>query len=160
MSRLAAVLLVLLLSAGLAACGGDDEPAAESAPATTVTVTEDATETEPAEATEPTETMDHSAAGDEPVSVEATITAIEQSGGDPDAQVAPTTVLTVQITDGDVRKVVIPPDLALDATAERVLKDPACAGKVLANLELVDAPSHEQLGDAILVTAQIDTESC
>jgi hypothetical protein len=125
-----------------------------------------ATEAAPAPAGEttppstPTETTP--AGDDEPVSIEATITGIEQSGGsdDPADQDAGITILSVDPTEGEPRRVLIPPDVTLDQTAARVLRDPACAGKVLANLEIVDAPPQETLGDAILVSAQIDTESC
>ena len=133
MHRLAAVLTILALGAGLAACGGDDE----DTPTTAAT-----TET----------TRGYTDHGDEPFSVEATIEEVAEADGNP--------VLTAKDTEGTTYKVLVPPDVTLDATAAQVFDTPDCGGKVLANLELVAAPDHEEAGDHVLVSASIDTESC
>ena len=88
----------------------------------------------------------------EPFTVEATIEEISEADGNP--------VLTAKSTEGDTYKVVVPPDVTLDADAGQIFNQPDCAGKVLADLELVAAPDHEEAGDHILVSAKIDTESC
>ena len=134
MNRLAAVLTTLALAAGVAACGDDEESAS-----TTSTATE----------ARGYSTTEH---GDEPFTVEATIEEIGLDGTDP--------VLTAKSTDGETYKVLVPPDVTLDPDASEIFSNPDCAGKVLANLELVPAPDHEEAGDHILVSADIDTESC
>jgi hypothetical protein len=152
--RLAAVLMSLSIGVGLAACGDDDESA-------TGTTEPAAVETTPAETTA-ADAATTPALGDEPVTVEATITAIEQVGGsdDPAAMDSGFSVLTAEQTDGPTYRVLVPPDVTLDSVAQQVFHNPECAGKVLADLEIVAAPDHEENGDAILVSARIDTESC
>lgn len=136
MNRLAAVLTTLALAAGVAACGDDEETGSTT---TTTTAAE----------ARGYSTTEH---GDEPFTVEATIEEIGEDDGDP--------VLTAKSTDGETYKVLVPPDVTLDADADQIFTNPDCAGKVLANLELVEAPGHEKAGDHILVSADIDTESC
>ena len=134
MLKLATALTALTLAGGLAACGDDEEDTATT-PATTTT-----------------EARGYEPAGDEPFTVEATIDEIEEVEGD--------TLLTAKSTEGKTYKVLVPPDVTLEPRASEVLNDPACAGKILANLELVAAPDHEERGDSILVSADIDTENC
>ena len=143
MHRLTAVLTALALAGGVAACGGDDGAKTNTTSAATTTTP-----------------RGYPTADDTPFKVQATIEAIRQVGGDAAAQDAGFVVLTAKATDGKTYKVLVPADVTLDAASARVLRDPACAGKILANLELVAAPAHETEGDSILVSAGIDTENC
>jgi len=142
-NRVATVLTVCALTLGLGACGDDDE--------------------EPASTTATTETTrGYPAAGDEPFTVGATIEEIERVGGsdDPADQDNGFVILSAEATDGKSYRVLVPADVTLDEAGDRVLRDPACAGKVLAKLELVPAPPSEDQGDHVLVSAEIDTENC
>ena len=161
MSRLLALLTALALGAGVAACGEDEETAGGTA-STAAPAAETATSPAGGASGSTATSTTADPGSDEPFEVEARITAIKRVGGsdDPADQDAGFVVVSAQTTDGELRRVIVPPDVTLDQTADRALRDPACAGKVLANLELVDAPAHEKQGDSILVSARIDTADC
>lgn len=135
MHRLAAVLMTAVLGLGVAACGDDDEDTATT-PATTTEA----------------RGYDEQHSTDDPFTVEGTIEEIGENEGDP--------VVTVKGTDRETYVVLVPPDVTLEADADQIFNNPDCAGKVLAEFELVAAPDHEEAGDHVLVSANIDTESC
>lgn len=156
-----AIALALLL----AGCGGDDpapdaagrdaDAAAETTPAPTAEA--EATEA-PQEATE----ADPAGSGDEPSTVSGRLDAIEYPPGS-DEQGSPNAgvvVLTVTGPEGRERRIVVPGDLALGDQEARVLRDPACVGAADGEFVVVDTPEQEELGESLLVEAELSRVDC
>lgn len=162
MPRVALLLVVSMLLA-LAACG-DEEPPVEASqgedgrPAVTATPTPPPTA---AEATNPDEGEDlyPDVGPDEPFTLFGRVQVVEavDGTGEPHSSAV---VLFVDDPEGRPHRIVVPSDLALDGEAERVLRDEACGGQVDGEFEVVQTPPGEELGDLLLIGAELSAVDC
>jgi hypothetical protein len=134
--RLAVGAVAALLAFGVVACG--DEEGQPSGGTTTGPRTGIEGTTEPA--------------GDAPFKVRAPVLAIERRGNG--------TVLTVHPKGGVEYRILVPDDVTLGRKAGRVLRDPKCGGRTVADFVLNDVSQFEDRGDAVLVTATIASARC